>query len=79
LTCLQLTISPTFYALLFCTKVLARSFLHIYFRFLHFWRKNIDAKAAPKMLVKLTPGQLTHAVRDLGLELATLLPELTQT
>jgi hypothetical protein len=39
----------------------------------------MDVKAAFKMLVKLTPGQLTHAVRDLGLELATLLPEFTQT
>ncbi len=41
--------------------------------------KLLYEKGVRKMLVKLTPGQLTHAVRDLGLELATLLPELTQT
>ncbi len=49
------SISPTFYARLFRTKVLREAFLYWNWRFLLFWRKNIGAKAARNILVKLTP------------------------
>jgi hypothetical protein len=48
------SISPTFYARLFRTKVLHKTFLNLDLRFVLFWRKNIGAKAARMMLVKLT-------------------------
>ena len=38
----------------FRTKVTCVAFLYIHFRFVLFRRKNIEAKAAQKMLVKLT-------------------------
>ena len=50
------SISPTFYAQLFCTKVFSAAFLYLQFGFVFVWRKNIGAKAARKMLVKLTPA-----------------------
>jgi hypothetical protein len=37
-------------------KVLPAAFLSLLFRLVVFWRKNIGAKAAHEMLVKLTPG-----------------------
>ncbi len=37
------SISPTFYARLFHTKVLWEAFLYLHFRLLHFWRKNISS------------------------------------
>jgi hypothetical protein len=48
------SISPTFYARLFRTKVSREAFLYLDLRFVLFWRKNIGAKAARNMLVKLT-------------------------
>ncbi len=39
----------------FCTKVFPTAFWYLNFRFALFWRKKIIAKAALKMLVKLTP------------------------
>ena len=53
---LQVSISPTFYKLLFQTKDFRAAFLHLHCRFILFWRKEIGAKAAHKMLVKFTPG-----------------------
>jgi len=50
---LQVSISPTFYVHLFCTKVLCAAFLSLQFGFVIFWRKIISAKAACKMLMKL--------------------------
>jgi len=50
------SISPTFYAQLFCTKVFRAAFLYLWLRFVLFWRKEIGTKAACKMLVKLTKG-----------------------
>ncbi len=47
------SISPTFYVLLFRRKVSYASFLYLHVRFLLFLRKNIGAKTALKMLVKL--------------------------
>jgi hypothetical protein len=40
----------------FCTKLLRGAFLYLNFRFVLYWGKNISAKAAHKMLMKLTPG-----------------------
>ncbi len=51
----QELISPTFYVQLFRTKVLNETLLFLDFRFVLFWRKNIGAKAARIILVKLTP------------------------
>ena len=52
-----LSISPTFYKQLFHTKVLCVPFMCLQFGFVFFWRKDFGAKAAHKMLVKLTPGK----------------------
>jgi hypothetical protein len=52
--------SPIFYAWLFCTKVFSTAFFCLNFRFVLFWRKIISAKAALKMLVKLTPGPFSQ-------------------
>ncbi len=49
------SISPTFYAQLFCTKVLRAAFLHVNFRFKLFLVQEYWRKCAQKMLVKLTP------------------------
>ena len=48
------SISPTFHKQLFCTKDFRAAFLYLQCRFKLFWRKEIGAKAACKMLVKLT-------------------------
>ncbi len=42
----------------FLYESFTRSFLDLDLRFFLFWRKNMDAKAARNMLVKLTPGRL---------------------
>jgi hypothetical protein len=42
---------------LFHTKVLYAAFMCLQFGFLIFWRQDFGAKAAHKMLVKLTPGE----------------------
>jgi len=47
------SISPTFYARLFCTKVLFEAFLYLQFGFVTFFQKDISAKAARKMLMKM--------------------------
>jgi len=47
-------ISQTFYEHFLCTKVFGTAFLYLLFGFVDFWHKNIGAKAARKMLVKLT-------------------------
>jgi len=39
------------------SKVLCAAFLYLQFGFVIFWRKDYGAKAAHKMLVKLTKGQ----------------------
>ncbi len=49
----QVSISPTFYVLLFRMKFALSSF---FLGFVTFWQKNIDAKAARKMLMKLMAG-----------------------
>ena len=55
-TLVWLSISPIFYKQLFHTKVLCAPFMCLQFGFVIFWRKDFGAKAAHKMLVKLTPG-----------------------
>jgi hypothetical protein len=49
-------ISPILYEQLFHTKVLCAPFMCLQFGFVIFWRKDFDAKAAHKMLVKMTHG-----------------------
>ncbi len=53
-----MSILPTFYEELFCTKVVCKAFLYLKFAFgyLLFWRKKIDGKGDLKMLVKMTTG-----------------------
>jgi len=51
----QMPISPTFYKQLFNESVF-EAFLYLKFGFKKFWRNNIGAKDARKMLVKLTTG-----------------------
>jgi len=41
--------------------VFCAAFLYLQFGFVIFWQKNIDAKAALKMLLKLTKGLLIIA------------------
>ncbi len=55
-TLVWLSISPIFYQQLFHTKVLCTPFMCLQVGFVIFWRKDFGAKAAHKMLVKLTPG-----------------------
>ena len=55
-TYFHMSISPTFYEQLFCTKVFRAAYLYLRLRFVDFWQKEIGAKAALKMLVKLSPG-----------------------
>ena len=50
----QVSISPTFYMRLFCTKVFFAAFLSLKFVFVIFWQMEIGKKAAHNMLVKLT-------------------------
>ncbi len=50
------SISPTFYARLLRTNVLRETFLYLDLRFVLFWCKNIGAKAAHILLMKLTQG-----------------------
>jgi len=52
----QVEISPIFYEQIFCTKVFCTAFMFLQFGFVIFWRKDLGAKAAYKMLVKLTPS-----------------------
>jgi len=40
----------------FCTKVFCKALLLLQFGLVFFWKKNTSAKAAYKMLVKLTTG-----------------------
>jgi hypothetical protein len=37
----------------FCTKVFCSAFLYLQFGFVIFWQKNIGAKTARKVMVKL--------------------------
>jgi len=49
------SISPTFYEELLPTNVICAAFMCLQNGFVTFWQKEISAKAAYKMLVKLTP------------------------
>jgi len=56
---MKLTIGVNFINILhtnFCTKVYGAAFIYLPFGFEIYWRMNIGAKAACKMLVKLTTG-----------------------
>ncbi len=53
---IQLSISPTFYKQLYLTNVFCKVFLQLQFGFVVFWQKKSGAKAACKMLMKLTKG-----------------------
>jgi hypothetical protein len=54
--CHLVSISPIFYEQLFHAKVFCTAFMCLQFGFIIFWRKDFGAKAAHKMLVKLTPS-----------------------
>jgi hypothetical protein len=51
------SISPIFYKQLFHTKDFC-AFMCLQFGFVIFWQKDFGAKAAHKMLVKLTQGRV---------------------
>ncbi len=51
----QGSISTTFYAQLFRTYVLRTAFLYLHFRFVLHLHKTIGAKAARRLMMKLTP------------------------
>ena len=53
----QVSISPTFYEQPSRAQVLCAAFMCLQFGFVFFWQKEVGAKAACKMLVKLTAGQ----------------------
>jgi hypothetical protein len=59
------SISPIFYKQLIRTKVFCAALMCLQFGFVIFWRKDYGAKAALKMLVKLTPEIVTEYVSDL--------------
>jgi hypothetical protein len=50
------SISPIFHEQLLHMKVFCAAFMCLQFGFVIFWKKEFGAKAAHKMLVKLTPG-----------------------
>ena len=66
----QVSISSTFYERLFRTKVFWAAFLYLKLRFIIFWRKEISAKAARKMLVKLTTGTFMHSSANRNVKVA---------
>ena len=51
---MQVPFSPICYEQVFCTKVFCAAFMCLQFGFVIFWQKEIGAKTAHKMLVKLT-------------------------
>jgi hypothetical protein len=51
-----MTISPTFYEQIFCSKEFCKVFLKLQLGFVIFWPNNIGAKAGGKMLAELTPS-----------------------
>jgi hypothetical protein len=57
-----LSISPIFYEQLFHTKFPCAPFMCLQFGFVIFWQKDFGAKAAHKMLVKLTPGLPRYSI-----------------
>jgi len=60
----QVSISPTFYEQLFCTKLFCSAFLYVQVGFVIFWPKNNGAKAAYKMLVKMI-SSVTYTIAEL--------------
>ncbi len=60
--CVLGSISPTFYAQLFCAKVLREAFLYLHFKFELLLAKEHWHKCAYKMLVKLTTAYSIRAV-----------------
>ncbi len=59
-----MSISPIFYEQLFRTKVFCAAFLCLQFGLVIFGQKDLGAKAAHKMLVKLTPEAVFLVMRD---------------
>ena len=60
LCCHLVSISSIFHEQLFCMKVFCTAIMSgLQFGFVIFWQKDFGAKAAHKMLVKLTPGACT--------------------
>jgi hypothetical protein len=53
----QVSISPIFYKQIFHMKVFCAAFMCLQFGFVIFWQKDFGAKAAHKILVKLTPAE----------------------
>jgi hypothetical protein len=53
------SISPIFYKQFFHTKFFLAAFMCLQFGFVIIWQKDFGAKAAHKMLVKLTPGVMS--------------------
>jgi len=45
---MQVSISPTFYEQLYCTKVLSVAFLYLEFVFVFFWQKDFSKKVVVK-------------------------------
>jgi hypothetical protein len=56
------SISPIFYEQLFRMKVFCAAFMCLQFGFVIFWGKDFGAKAAHKMLVKLTPEIIQSSI-----------------
>jgi hypothetical protein len=69
-TRVQVSISPIFYEQLFHSKVFCAAFMCLQFGFVIFWQKDFGAKAAHKILVKLTSALLgARLVRELEIHL----------
>jgi hypothetical protein len=61
----QVSISPIFYEQLFRTNIFCAAFMCLQLEFVIFWRKDFGAKAAHKMLVKLTPEEMAAKVCEM--------------
>ncbi len=57
-----MSISPIFYEQLFCMKIFCAAFMCLQFGFVIFGGKDFGAKAAHKMLVKLTPEIIQSSI-----------------
>jgi hypothetical protein len=69
------SISPIFYEQLFVPKLFCAAFMCLQFGFVIFWQKDFGAKAAHKMLVKLTPGKHSSLSQTFVKSFITLSPD----
>ena len=77
--CLKVLISSIFYKQLFCANMFWATFLYIQLVLVYFWQRDIGAKAALKMIVKLStrllipPQQTKRVTKNSSQQILSLL------